>query len=49
MMLMTATPDLYVGYFRELDAQLSGPLDPAVAGEIMPRYVPPKSWPRMRS
>ncbi|HEX3515349.1 MAG TPA: hypothetical protein VHT26_15255 [Trebonia sp.] len=42
-------PDLYVGYFRELDAQPSGPLDPAVAGEIMPRYVPPKSWPRMRS
>jgi hypothetical protein len=38
-MLMTATPDLYVGYFRELDAQPSGPLDPAVVGEIMSRYA----------
>jgi hypothetical protein len=38
-MLMTATPDLYVGYVRELDARPSGPPDPAVVGETISRYA----------
>jgi mannose-6-phosphate isomerase-like protein (cupin superfamily) len=46
VMLCTVTPDLYIGYFRELAAQPAGPLDPAVVAEIMSRYhtevVPPR-------
>jgi quercetin dioxygenase-like cupin family protein len=39
VMLLTVTPDLYVGYFRELAAQPPGPLDPEAVGEIMSRYA----------
>lgn len=39
VMLCTVTPDLYVGYFRELAAQPPGPLDPEAVGEIMSRYA----------
>jgi quercetin dioxygenase-like cupin family protein len=39
VMLLTVTPDLYVGYFRELAAQPPGPLDPKAVGEIMSRYA----------
>jgi quercetin dioxygenase-like cupin family protein len=39
VMLLTMTPDLYLGYFRELAAQPPGPLDPKAVGEIMSRYA----------
>jgi mannose-6-phosphate isomerase-like protein (cupin superfamily) len=38
VMLCTVTPDLYIGYFRELAAQPPGSLDPARVAEIMSRY-----------
>ena len=39
-MLCTVTPDLYIGYFRELGAAArSGPLEPAAILEIMSRYA----------
>ena len=45
VMLCTVTPDLYIGYFRELAAQAPGPLDPTAVADIMSRYqtdvVPP--------
>lgn len=39
VMLCTVTPDLYIGYFRELAQQPPGPLDPRAVGEIMARYA----------
>ncbi len=39
VMLCTVTPDLYIGYFRELAAQPAGPLDPTAVGQIMSRYA----------
>jgi mannose-6-phosphate isomerase-like protein (cupin superfamily) len=39
VMLCTVTPDLYIGYFRELAARPSGPLDPTAVGQIMSRYA----------
>ena len=39
VMLLTITPDLYVGYFRELAAQPPGPANTRVVGEIMSRYA----------
>lgn len=39
VMLCTVTPDLYIGYFRELAAQPPGPLDPTAVGQIMSRYA----------
>lgn len=39
VMLCTLTPDLYIGYFRELAAQPAGPLDPTAVGQIMSRYA----------
>ena len=39
VMLLTVTPDLYIGYFRELSAQPPGPLDPRAIGKIMARYA----------
>ena len=38
VMLCTVTPDLYIGYFRELASRPPGPLDPAVVADIMSRY-----------
>ena len=38
VMLCTVTPDLYIGYFRELAAQPPGPLDPQVVARIMSSY-----------
>jgi mannose-6-phosphate isomerase-like protein (cupin superfamily) len=38
VMLCTLTPDLYIGYFRELAAQPPGPLDHAIVAGIMSRY-----------
>jgi mannose-6-phosphate isomerase-like protein (cupin superfamily) len=47
VMLCTVTPDLYIGYFRELAAQPAGSLDPRRVAEIMSRYdtevIPPRS------
>jgi len=37
-MLCTVTPDLYIGYFRELAQLPPGPPDPAAVGVIMSRY-----------
>jgi len=39
--LCTVTPDLYIGYFRELGRLSAGPnaLDPRAVGEIMARYA----------
>ena len=39
VMLATITPDLYIGYFRELSSQPPGRLDPAAVGQIMARYA----------
>ena len=39
VMLCTVTPDLYIGYFRELATLPPGPPDPKVVGEIMSRYA----------
>ena len=39
VMLCTVTPDLYIGYFRELATLPPGPPDPAVIGAIMSRYA----------
>jgi hypothetical protein len=39
VMLCTVTPDLYIGYFRELAAQPSGPLGATAVGQIMSRYA----------
>jgi hypothetical protein len=40
-MLCTVTPDLYIDYFRELDALSTGPtgLDPRSVAEVMARYA----------
>ena len=46
VMLATITPDLYIGYFRELAAQPPGPLDPKTVGEIMSRYATEVLTPR---
>jgi hypothetical protein len=37
-MLCTVTPDLYIGYFRELAQLPPGPPDPAAVGAVMTRY-----------
>lgn len=37
-MLCTVTPDLYIGYFRELAKLPPGPPDPKAVGAIMSRY-----------
>ncbi|MDG6917292.1 MAG: hypothetical protein JRM85_06855 [Nitrososphaerota archaeon] len=37
-MLCTVTPDLYIGYFRELAELPPGPSDPKAVGAIMSRY-----------
>lgn len=39
VLLCTLTPDLYIGYFRELAALPPGPLDPQTVGQIMTRYA----------
>lgn len=41
IMLCTVTPDLYIDYFRELDALSTGPtgLDPRSVAEVMARYA----------
>lgn len=41
IMLCTVTPDLYIDYFRELDALPTGPtgLDPRAIAEVMARYA----------
>lgn len=41
IMLCTVTPDLYIDYFRELDAISTGPtgLDPRSVAEVMARYA----------
>jgi mannose-6-phosphate isomerase-like protein (cupin superfamily) len=41
IMLCTVTPDLYIDYFRELDALPTRPtgLDPRAVGEVMARYA----------
>lgn len=39
VLLCTLTPDLYIGYFRELSSQPPGKLDPAAVGQIMARYA----------
>jgi mannose-6-phosphate isomerase-like protein (cupin superfamily) len=39
VMLCTVTPDLYIGYFRELATQPPGSLDPKAVGQIMSRYA----------
>jgi mannose-6-phosphate isomerase-like protein (cupin superfamily) len=41
IMLCTITPDLYIDYFRELDALSTGTtgLDPRAVAEIMARYA----------
>jgi hypothetical protein len=41
-MLCTVTPDLYIGYFRELAAlpgTAGGGFDPVAVGQIMSRYA----------
>jgi mannose-6-phosphate isomerase-like protein (cupin superfamily) len=39
VLLFTTTPDLYIGYFRELSSQPPGQLDPTAVGQIMARYA----------
>jgi len=41
LMLCTVTPDLYIDYFRELDALSTGStgLDPRAVAEVMARYA----------
>ena len=39
VMLCTVSPDLYIGYFRELAALPPGPLDHEAVAEIMSRYA----------
>lgn len=42
VLLCTFTPDLYIGYFRELDGLPAGPdgrPDPRAIGELMARYA----------
>jgi mannose-6-phosphate isomerase-like protein (cupin superfamily) len=41
IMLCTVTPDLYIDYFRELDALFTGPtgLDARAVAEVMARYA----------
>ena len=41
IMLCTVTPDLYIDYFRELDALTPGPtgLDSRAVAEVMARYA----------
>jgi mannose-6-phosphate isomerase-like protein (cupin superfamily) len=46
VMLLTVTPDLYIGYLRELSAQPPGPLDPRAVGKIMARYATEVIHPR---